>query len=230
MKLQDIHHDAIDQIKKILPNTNSIQRLLKWARSPREYTNPSDRHNDELLQKEFSNNQRLVAMPWAVDIDPKLWSDYITILDGKIFWISKDEEILNLVINSDHRDPKSHIIRGLAFGFQPDKILEFYLPISKKHAYRKKLESLGVVLSSSYPSGGYASGVNHIVVEPGDIGTIPKSLGTPTYVTRFCPECPGYVQVSGEQQEWAIPKCPHKPIHNPELPPNKRHWYMFDYK
>jgi hypothetical protein len=240
MKLKTIiesSNDLYDYFSKVLPKSPPVNKLLKWALSKHNHTNPGDKHTSELLIKELNTGARLVGNPWKENAKGDLNGLYVIDYGSQLMVsLPENSDIVDLVINTD--SPENHLVRGLAFGYDPIIVKKYYAGRATDHMWKNILKSNGVKLSSDYPSGGYASVVRGnsgtANVEPGDIDTIKPIIDKfpLIQILRFCPECNMSVMIKGDKNKYhdgILQSCPHKPIHEPEKPANKRASYDFEF-
>lgn len=228
-------------LNKILPNHGAKNKLISWAMSKNEFTNPSDVHTSAIIRDELSRSIRLVGNPWK---DNVIYSDLkgLYVLDyNKQLMVSlpNNQDVVDYVVNTS--GAAIHAVRGLAFGYEPKSVLEFYSDRNSSKMWVNFLHRNGVKVSSDYGNRGYASGIMKkddkifglVIIEPSDIKQlrpISKSFKLHKLI-RWCPECYNYVHIKGEKTDGDLieSECQHKPISTPDKPGDERHWYSFEF-
>jgi hypothetical protein len=225
----------IDKLLKLLPKSPAADKLVRWALSKNQFTDPQERHTSQQVAEELSAGLRLVGNPWKEDVDQNDFTGHHVVDYGKQLMVALPENADVLELVTEIKGPASHIVRGLAFGYNPTAVFQFYQRANDDERWAELLRDLGVKLSSDYPPGGYSSvwrgETGNVIVDPGDIDTI-----KPLYdefdlisIVRWCPECQNYINVKNAEGDGAD-HCPHQPTHTPQNHPNTRHWFDFRFQ
>jgi hypothetical protein len=244
MKLRSIVEstDLALILSGILGDSGPVSKLIRWSFSRNDFTDPGELHTGSIIRHELLNNKRLVGNPWKSDCVSADFDDLDVVDYGKQWMVAlpKNRDILDLVV--DTTDAEAHLIRGLAFGYEPESVFKYYKGMDIRKAWYKHLIGLGIKLSQDYETGGYASVAKGdqagVIVEPGDVDQVERNianLGELRAIERWCPDCYNYVIVSGRDylSRWSADyatNCQHEPKHTPEAQPANRHWfsYMFE--
>ena len=186
-------------------------------------TDPSAKHTSSVAQNEIRAGRRLVSQIWSDDIDEE-----ITLPNkvyGKSILIAKTDDLLDI---TKFEGPEAHIIRGLAFGYDPQSILQYYEGKKRRAGAADELRDLGVKLSMDI-NGGYASGPGNAIIEPNDLEEALELISQKykiKSISRWCPDCNDYVDNDDRHQ---CSECENLIKDRRDLPANKRPWYSIEF-
>jgi len=235
MRLNLLHENTDDKFKYLeqhilaMATGSTARKLIEFLHSKHRYTNPGDRHTSEVARAELERGDRLASTIWRVDIDSD--TEGLVVLDNNkqvILALPENRDIAELLCNPSRSTPVSnHVIRGIAFGYEPGSVYKFAHRDRLRKPWDDHLDGLGIDLASNY--GGYASvpiedgwlskitGVTTggVIVLPSEVDKVklmaPK-LGKFLWALKYCPTCNDYVKVAGKLPAEFHPvkdHCPH---------------------
>lgn len=207
--------DLKQYLKSKLPQSSNTNKLLTWAFSKSKFTDPSAQDDAEKIKIELDQGLRLVSNPWSNNINIEDFDGYHIIDYGNQLMISlpENKDIVELITSTE--GTASHIVRGLAFGYNPLMVKRYYDSKKIGDNWNDFLRALGIKLHEDYP-GGYASvarirGSNFtgsIIIDPKDINTMSKFWEVASQnniklikAQKYCDECNSYVHLEGVPPE-----------------------------
>lgn len=246
MKLRNITEIAgfDSTFSRLLGDSDPVAKLIRWSLSRHNFTDPGELHTSGVIRHELLTGRRLVGNPWKTDCILEDFDGFQIVDYDKQLMVALPEnrDVLDLVVTSS--GTKTHLIRGLAFGYEPSSVLKFYKAKEPGVIWRKHLKSLGIKTSADYETGGYSSSAKDnggcVIVEPGDVDQVERNianLGKLRWVRRWCPDCDRYVVIKGMDflasrdpyfDDSYSTTCTHEPKHTPEATPaSHRHWFYY---
>lgn len=191
---------------------------------------------------------RLVGNPWKEDIDQP--TDGLYVVDyGKQLMISLplNSDVADFVASQKGGSISVHVVRGLAFGYNPQDVYDYAMRGKLDVPWRSYLKELGITLSSDV-NNGYASSasetswlaktrkvpIGSVTIEPNEVSHVNRllpKLGNLLAITRYCPICNNYILVSGTTAPGNphLKSCPHPPIDEPEKMGNQRAFFSYEF-
>ena len=254
MRLSLINEDSQskhlrDEFHRILPNHRSKNKLIDWALSRNIYSNPGELHTSELIRQELEDDIRLVGNPWKDNVKKEDLVDLYILDHNKQLMVSlpDNKDVVDFVVNA--KNPENHIVRGLAFGYDPKSVYDYYKTKSGSPNWIELVEKLGVISMTNY-GGGFKpvlrDNIGLVYVYPQDIKTLDPLIDRFELikVSRYCPKCNAYVVLKGENAPFYKdhPKyeeyrdlwpneCNHKPVYDrSDKNWKNQHFFSFSFR